>query len=116
MLDLGVWMSIQSAVVKAHRNRRCHPDALAKSITDAWEHGLSTKAFDNVFGRLRVVLRCILDDDGGNRLVESKRGKLFRDARISNDFEPDPTATMAPAPFEIVDISDDDSVVSISSL
>ena len=115
MLDLGVWMSIQSAVVKAHRNRRCHPDALAKSITDAWEHNLSIKAFDNVFGRLRVVLSCIVQDNGGNRLVESKRGKLFRDATIPNDFE-DLTATMAPEPLEIVDISDDSSVESVSSL
>ena len=116
MLDLGVWMSIQSAVIKAHRNRRCHPDALAKSITDAWEHHLSLKAFENVFARLRVVLRCIVDDDGGNQLVESKRGKLFRDATIPNDFDTDLTATMAEQPFEIVDISDDDSVVTNSSI
>ena len=117
MLDLGVWMSVQAAVVKAHRNRRCHPDALAKSITEAWDHGLSSKAFNNVFGRLKVVLRCILDDNGGNTLVESKRGKLFREATIPNDFEPeDSIATMADLPLEVVDISDDDSVVSNSSL
>ena len=115
MLDLGVWMSVQSAVIKAHRNRRCHPDALAKSITEAWEHGLSTKAFDNVFGRLKVVLRCILDDNGGNTLVESKRGKLFQDATIPNDFDVE-TATMAHQPLEIVDISDEDSVATNSSL
>ena len=28
MLDLGVWMSIQSAVMKTHYGRRCHHDAL----------------------------------------------------------------------------------------
>ena len=32
--------------------------------------------------RLRVVLSCIVDDKGGNSLVEAKRGKLFRDATI----------------------------------
>jgi hypothetical protein len=43
---------------------------------------LSQEAFSNVYKRLRVVLVCIVDDNGGNRLVESKRGKLFRDATI----------------------------------
>ena len=31
MLDLGVWMSIQSVVQRVHFNRRCHHDALATS-------------------------------------------------------------------------------------
>ncbi len=82
MLDLGVWMSIQSAVMKTHYGRRCHHDALAKSVEDAWNGYLSQEAFYNVHRWLRVVLVCIVDDDGGDRLVESKRGKLFRDATI----------------------------------
>jgi len=43
---------------------------------------LSPNAFTNVFNRLRVVLTCIVDDNGGNELVEAKRGKLFRDATL----------------------------------
>ena len=39
-------------------------------------------AFKNVFNRLRVVLSCIVQDEGGNTLVEQKRGKLFRDATL----------------------------------
>jgi hypothetical protein len=35
-----------------------------------------------VYARLRVVLSCIVEDQGGNSLVETKRGKLFRDATI----------------------------------
>ena len=62
--------------------RRCNHSALATSVEDAWNHYLDPKAFVNVFGRLRVVLRCILDDNGGNSKVESKRGILFRDATI----------------------------------
>jgi hypothetical protein len=62
--------------------RRCHHDALAQSVEDAWNSYLSPQAFKNVHGRLRVVLTCIVDDKGGNSLVESKRGKLFRDATI----------------------------------
>ena len=82
MLDLGIWMSIQAAVTRVHHKRRCHADALAKSVQDAWDNYLSPNAFKNVHGRLRIVLQCICDDGGGNSLVESKRGKLFRDATI----------------------------------
>ena len=82
MLDLGVWMSIQAAVMRVHHMRRCHHDALAKSVEDAWNGNLSTQAFYNVFKRLRVVLQSIIKDEGGNRLVEQHRGKLFRDANI----------------------------------
>ena len=82
MLDLGVWMSIQSAVTRVHHNRRSHVDALATSIEDAWTGYLSEKAFHNVHRRLKVVLQSIVKDEGGNELVEEHRGKLFRDATI----------------------------------
>ena len=82
MLDLGVWMSIQAAVMRVHHNRRCHHDALAKSVDDAWDNYLNEGAFENVHGRLKLVLQSIVKDEGGNRLVEEHRGKLFRDATI----------------------------------
>ena len=51
-------------------------------MEEAWNGYLSQEALSNVYKRLIVVLVCIVDDNGGNRLVESKRGKLFRDATI----------------------------------
>jgi hypothetical protein len=104
MLDLGVWMSIQSAVTKVQRMRRCHHEVLAKSVRDAWENKLSGRAFSNVYQRLRVVLSCIVDDCGGNALVEEKRGKLFRDAIIEDPPEQNGDAD---TPID-VDDSDDD--------
>ena len=89
MLDLGVWMSIQTAVTRVHHMRRCQHDALAKSVEDAWNSYLTPKAFENVHKRLRVVLSCIVEDKGGNTLVESKWGKLFRDATIIDLTEDD---------------------------
>jgi hypothetical protein len=62
--------------------RKWNHDALAKSVEEAWNGYLSQEALSNVYKRLIVVLVCIVDDNGGNRLVESKRGKLFRDATI----------------------------------
>ena len=82
MLDLGVWMSIQCAVERAQRGRRCHRAALVVSVEEAWRNYLNQKAFSRVHARLRVVLRCILDDNGGNDRVEQKRGKLFRDCTL----------------------------------
>ena len=70
MLDLGIWMSIQAVVTRVHHKRQCHPDALAKSVMDAWSNYLSPHAFMNVFNQLRVVLTCIVDDNGGNGVME----------------------------------------------
>jgi hypothetical protein len=70
VLDLGVWMSIQSAVMKVHYGRRCHHDAPAKSVEAAWNGYLSQEAFYNVHKRLRVALTCIVEDNDENRLVE----------------------------------------------
>lgn len=87
MLDLGVWMSIQTAVTRVHHGRRCQHYALAKSVEEAWSDYLSPASFQNVHRRLGVVLTCIVDDEGGNSLVESKRGKLFRDAILEDTAE-----------------------------
>ena len=40
--------------------------------------------FKRVHARLRVVLRCIVDGRGSNALVESKRGKLYRDCTLED--------------------------------
>ena len=77
ILDLDIWMSIQAMVTHVHHKCQCHPDTLAQSVCDARSNHLSPNAFTNVFNRLRVVLTCIVDDNGGNELVEAKRGKFF---------------------------------------
>ena len=60
----------------------CHHDTLAKSVDDAWDTYLNEGAFENVHGWLKLVLQSIVKDEGGNRLVEEHRGKLFSDATI----------------------------------
>ena len=82
MLGFGMWMLVLAAVQRVHHMRRCHHDALARSVDEAWRSHLNSKSFHNVWKQLRVVLVCIIDDEGGNQKVESKRGKLFRDATI----------------------------------
>ena len=53
------------------------PNALALTVNKAWEE-LEPVKLTNVFNRWKLVLDLIIDDEGGNRKVESKRGKLFR--------------------------------------
>ena len=72
-------------MTRVHHKRRCHAVALAMSVQDAWDKYLSPNAFQNMHGRLRLVLQCILEDNGGNSLMESKRGKLLRDATVLED-------------------------------
>lgn len=108
MLDLGIWMSIQAAVTRVHHKRQYHPDALAQSVQDAWNNYLSPDAFKNVHGRLRIVLHCIVEDNGGNNLVEQKRGKLFRDSVIEiPDDDDDEEKTGDDESVDMISISDD---------
>ena len=47
---------------------------------DAWNDHLNAVAFMNTHQRSQTVLKCIIDGEGTNDLVESMRGKLFWDA------------------------------------
>jgi hypothetical protein len=88
LFHLGVWRSIQSAVEKEHLFMRYHADSLARTVERAWDTRLKPDAFKKVYDRLYVVLALIIADNGGNNLlVESKRGKLFRDPVLPDEME-----------------------------
>jgi len=46
-------------------------------VKEVWESADLQQAFSNVWQRLGRVLRLIEEDDGGNDLVETKRGKKW---------------------------------------
>lgn len=75
VLDLGIWMSLQSAVEKEHRNMRHDANALNETVMRVWDAVASEDAFKNVFGKLPVIYANIKNNRGGNNLVESNRGK-----------------------------------------
>ena len=77
MLDLGIWMAFQNVVEKLHFGCMKENNALARTVDKAWEE-LEPVKLINVFNLWKLVLDLIIDDEGGNRKVESKRGKLFR--------------------------------------
>ena len=78
LLDLGLWMTIQSSVQKLHCARwRTHTFCFAKSVSYAWNENLSMKRFKNVHGQFGVVLFCLVYGKGSNELVEKITGKFF---------------------------------------
>jgi hypothetical protein len=76
-LDLGIWCSLQWAVDRLMRGRRGDIHALNKGVREVWASTDLQTAFVNVWKRLGRVLHLIEEDDGGNDLVEGKRGKKW---------------------------------------
>jgi hypothetical protein len=72
-LDLGIWMSVQSAVKCRHQNRRRVPDAFAQSVIDAWNN-LLLHTIQKVLHRKPIVLQLIVDGNGDNLKVKDIRG------------------------------------------
>ena len=54
-------------------------NALARTVDRAWDD-LDPVSLANILNRWWLVLDVIIDDNGGNRTEESKRGKLFLDS------------------------------------
>jgi hypothetical protein len=72
-LDLGIWMSIQSAVEEMHRNR-CHdPDGLAETVQETWNN-LPEPTITRIFNRIPIVLQQIVSNGGDKITVEERRG------------------------------------------
>ena len=76
LLDLGCWVSLQSAVEKHHRKIRTEKEALARTIEEVWET-FDGSVFQKVYERWLKVLDLIISDNGDNRLVDSHRGELL---------------------------------------
>jgi hypothetical protein len=65
----------------------CATTPIRWPVEHAWNTRLKPEAFKKVYDRLYVVLALIIADNGGNNLVESKRGKLFRDPVLPDEME-----------------------------
>ena len=77
LLDLGVWMALQNVVEKLHFCKRMETTALCGTVVEAWKSLQPIKLL-NIYSRWLLVLDLIIEDKGGNRLVETKRGKLYQ--------------------------------------
>ena len=101
VLDLGIWMSLQSLVAKRHRLQRGDKEALHQSVMDVWNQATNTETFVKVFDRLAKNYKIIRACGGDNNLVEEFRGKKGNEAL--NDYvhvEPGTTFTEEDVPEE----------------
>ena len=73
LLDLGIWMAIQSYAEMLHKNKVMQADVLADSVEKAWDV-LSSSVLTKVHERWKLVLNLILAGKGSNDLVEKHRG------------------------------------------
>ena len=73
MLDLGVWMAIQSRVEYIHKRKVMQHDDLAISIDTAFDE-FPSNTLTKVHDRWKLVLKLILAGKGKNDLVEKCRG------------------------------------------
>jgi len=71
ILDLGVWMSLQSWVERSHRGCRSNEDALWFSCRQAWET-FESNVFAKVHGRWKKGLKIMIADNGENRLIDDQ--------------------------------------------
>ena len=77
MLDLGAWMALQNVVERLSIRNRKEVEVLARTVKEAWNK-FEPQKLTNIWNRWRMVLDLIIEDEDGDRLVESRRGKLFR--------------------------------------
>ena len=75
LLDLGIWMSLQSVVEKLHKHRRVKENVLAKTVLDSFDAMETYVKYSNIWKRWEKVLEIIAISNGGNELVERNRGK-----------------------------------------
>jgi len=69
---------------KFHMSKRYHEDSLACMVMNAWEN-LPYGKINNVLGCIPKDLQLIVDDQGGNNLVQSKWGKALMQRNFSDD-------------------------------
>ena len=65
ILDLGIWVALQSVVEKLHLGKRRHLNVLCTIVTEAWEK-LEEIKLKNVYEHWKLVLDLIIEDNGGN--------------------------------------------------
>ena len=70
-------MALKNVVEKLQFRKRMEPKALCSTVVDTWKSLQPIKLL-NVYNHWLLVLDLIIEDNGDNRLVETKRGKLYQ--------------------------------------
>lgn len=73
MLDLGVWVALQSLVENLHKGKVMQADELARSVMTAFSK-ISASILTRVWNRWKLTLHLIVSGKGTNEVVEGYRG------------------------------------------
>ena len=77
-----------------HQGKRCAVGSLINSVMKTWNEGELDEMITNVYDRLRNVSAIIIEGDGANDLVETKRGVKWRKMGLPEEKENEqPTST-----------------------
>ena len=104
MLDLGVWMALQSKVEEIHCGKVMQSNELSKSVHQAFSE-ITPEMLRNVHERWKLVLHLILSGKGTNEVVEEHRGKINRSLLESKDLPTIPASVKIDGYYSL---SDDD--------
>jgi hypothetical protein len=72
-LDLGIWMSLKSAIESRHQNRRQDIIALATTAQEAWKN-TPADSIQWVYNKIPIVHQLIVESKGDNITMEERRG------------------------------------------
>jgi hypothetical protein len=115
MLDLGAWMTIQSVVEELHRQRLMNENALADTVMQAFADFDGKTKLAAIAARWELVLDLILEDNGGNDLVETKRGTLTK-TLLGKRLPISDVHNQERKPLEVEDSDDDDNETTTTRL
>ena len=92
MLDLGVWVSLQSIVENIHKGKVMQSDVLSQSVEEAFRY-ISSTVLDKVHSRWKLVLQLLVSGEDTNEVVEEHRG--LKKSAMLKDFPSIPDCKVA---------------------
>ena len=107
MLDLGVWVALQSLVEKLHRGKVMQADELTKTVMESFKQ-ISRDVLTRVYDRWKLTLQLIVSGKGTNEVVEDYRG--FNKPIITENLPtvPDSECTKGYEYHDAIDVIDDE--------
>ena len=87
--------------------KRYSVDALVNTVMSTWNDGHLDDCICKIFNRLERVLILTNEGEGGNDLVESKRGKSNKDIKFDYELNSD---LMQRADIPMVEVEDEDDI------
>ena len=84
LLDLGIWMALQSVVGKTHQGKLTNRDIMSKTVYKAFG-AMEGSVLRNVYRRWLTELDLVVQGDRSNNIVEQNCGMLRENPMEESD-------------------------------